>query len=176
MSTLRCVSNGLALLVVCGCGNSLDTPHPTAPSSEVSLSAARQVQTSGQFAALVDFSTLSLTPRGQNCFLQVSGQLVFTGTIEGTAVGRTGALVSAPCAVVATTPPGTFSDVFKSELVFDGTVDGTPAHANLLYMGGVQPGGLIEGRLVFSNGVEGRLEATARVAVGGNYQGQVVVK
>ena len=176
MSTRRCVSTGLALLVVCGCGNSLDTLHPTAPPSAVSASAARQVETSGHFDALVDFSTLTLTPRGQNCFLHVAGRLVFTGTIAGSAVGHTGALVSAPCANVATTPPGTFSDVFKSELVFDGTVDGTPAHANLLYMGGVQPGGLIEGRLVFSNGVEGRLQVTARVAVGGDYRGQVVVK
>ena len=77
---------------------------------------------------------------------------------------------------MATTPPGTFRDVFKSELVFDGTVDGEPAHANLLYMGRVQPGGRIEGRLVFSRGVAGRLEVEARVAVGGEYRGAVVVK
>jgi hypothetical protein len=77
---------------------------------------------------------------------------------------------------VASTPPGTFRDVFKSELVFKGTVDGAPVQANLLYMGGVEPGGAIDGRLVFSNGVAGQLDVKARVAVGGEYRGSVVVK
>ena len=40
-------------------------------------------------------------------------------------------------------------------------------------MGRVQPGGAIEGRLVFSNGVQGVLEVEARVAVGGEYRGFV---
>ncbi|MFN2563900.1 MAG: hypothetical protein ABR499_02655 [Gemmatimonadaceae bacterium] len=116
-----------------------------------------------------------MTPRGRNCLLQVNGRLVFTGTIEGTATGTTRALVFAPCSEVATSPPGTFPDVFKSELRFEGTVDGKPAQANVLYMGRVQPGGQIEGRLVFSKGVAGRLEVDAQVAVGGKYRGSVVV-
>jgi hypothetical protein len=77
---------------------------------------------------------------------------------------------------VAANPPGTFPDVFKSELAFEGTVDGDPAQANVLYMGRVQPGGRIEGRLVFSNGVSGVLDVDARVAVGGEYSGSVVVR
>jgi hypothetical protein len=59
--------------------------------------------------------------------------------------------------------------------VFEGTIDGESAEANLLYMGRVQPRGAIEGRLVFSNGVQGRLEVEAVVAVGGEYRGFVVV-
>jgi hypothetical protein len=106
----------------------------------------------------------------------VDGELVFTGTIEGVARGTTSALVFAPCADVATTPPGTFPDVFKSELEFVGTVDGEEARADVLYMGRVQPGGAIEGRLLFHNGVDGRLEADAVVAVGGTYDGSVVVR
>jgi hypothetical protein len=82
---------------------------------------------------------------------------------------------SSPCSEVATSPPGTFRDVFKSELRFEGTVDGEPARANVLYMGRVQSGGRIEGRLVFSKGVAGRLEVDAQVAVGGEYRGSVVV-
>ena len=54
-------------------------------------------------------------------------------------------------------------------------MDGEPARANLLYMGRVRPGGHISGRLVLSNGVEGRLEVEAQVAVGGEYRGSVVV-
>ena len=183
MNILRVVSAGTAVLIIVGCGDGRDVLAPTAsvaaqnPSADRAPSLARQVQTSGHFDANVDFSTLTLTPRGVNCLLQVDGELVFTGTIEGTATGRTSALVFAPCAMVATTTPGTFRDVFKSELVFHGTVDGEPADANLLYLGGVEPpNGTIDGRLVFSNGVSGRLEATAVVAVGGEYRGSVVVK
>jgi hypothetical protein len=172
MRILRLVATGTALLIVGGCADSRTILDPTPPA----LSSARQIQTSGHFDAIVDFSTLRLTPRGGNCLLQVNGQLVFTGTIEGAATGQTTALVFAPCPDVAASPPGTFRDVFRSELAFEGTVDGQPARANLLYMGRVQPGGQIAGRLVFSNGVAGRLEVEARVAVGGEYGGSVVVR
>jgi hypothetical protein len=43
-------------------------------------------------------------------------------------------------------------------------------------MGRSQPGGHIDGRFVFSNGVAGRLEADAKIAVGGTYQGSLVVQ
>jgi hypothetical protein len=174
MRILRLVATGAALLIVGGCADGRAILDPTAPA--LAASPARQIQTSGHFDAIVDFSTLTLTPRGRNCLLRVNGQLVFTGTIEGVATGQTTALVFAPCSDVATSPPGTFPDVFKSELAFEGTVDGEPARANLLYMGRVQPGGQIAGRLVFSNGVQGRLEVEARVAVGGEYEGSVVVR
>jgi hypothetical protein len=179
MRILRLVATGTALLIIGGCADDRNIVAPTAPAlsvQELSASPARQIQASGHFDAIVDFSTLTLTPRGGNCLLQVNGQLVFTGTIEGTATGQTTALVFAPCADVATTPPGTFRDVFKSELEFEGTVDGEPARANVLYLGGVQPGGQIEGRLVLSNGVAGMLEVDAVVAVGGEYSGSVVVR
>jgi hypothetical protein len=183
MNIVRFVFTGTALLIVCGCGDGRDALTPTTPaftvqaqSAEHSTSAARQVQTSGHFDAMVDFATVTLTPRGRNCLLQVDGTLVFTGTIEGTATAHTSALESAPCADVATNPPGTFSDVFKSEALFVGTVDGTPARANLLYQGRVQQGGHIDARLLFSHGVAGSLVADAVVAVGGTYRGMVVVK
>ena len=180
MKTLRLVATGTFVLIVGGCENGGDTPGPTAPALSapaLAASPARRVDASGDFAAIVDFSTLTLTPRGSNCLLEVEGRLVFTGTIEGTGVGQTSALVFAPCADVAdvNNPPGTFPDVFKSELTFEGTVDGEPAQANVLYMGQVEPGGEIDGRLIFSNGVQGRLDVTARVAVGGEYRGSVVV-
>lgn len=181
MSILRVVVTGTALLIVGGCadGGRIVSPSPTSsvdgrPFHRPAL-AARRVETSGSFDAIVDFATLTLTPRGRNCLLVVRGQLVFSGTIEGPAVGQTSALVFAPCADVAANPPGTFEDVFRSELVFEGTVDGEPASANVLYMGRSQPGGRITGRLVFSNGVQGRLEVDAQLAVGGVYQGSVVV-
>jgi hypothetical protein len=183
MRILRLVATGMALLIIGGCADDRSILDPTAPtfsvhgnSSGLAASPARQIETSGHFDAIVDFSTLTLTPRGRNCLLQVNGQLVFTGTIEGAATGQTTALVFAPCSDVATSPPGTFADVFKSELAFEGTVDGEPARANVLYMGRVQPGGQIAGRLLLSNGVQGRLEVDAVVAVGGEYSGSVVVR
>jgi hypothetical protein len=183
MKIPRFVVAGAALLITSGCADGGTMLDPTAPGSSVQdrspgleASRARKVQASGEFDAIVDFSTLTLTPRGRNCLLQVEGRLNFTGTITGPAVGQTTALVFAPCSAVATTPPGTFRDVFKSELVFDGTVNGKAVEANLLYMGRVQPGGKIEGRLVFSRGIAGRLEAEAEVAVGGTYRGSVVIK
>lgn len=180
MNIHRLVATGTTLLILGACAEGRDVLAPSASSVRAnspapSASGARQVETSGRFDAIVDFSTLTLTPRGSNCLLQVEGQLVFTGTIEGVATGQTSALVFAPCADVATTPPGTYPDVFRSETVFEGTVDGEPARANVLYMGRVQPGGHIEGRLVMSRGVQGRLEVEAQVAVGGEYHGTVVV-
>jgi hypothetical protein len=183
MNISRLVAGGMTLVVVGGCSDGRNIAGPTEPLSlqnspqpAASAAAARRIQASGEFDAFVDFSTLTLTPRGRNCVLQVNGQLVFTGTIEGTATGQTTALVFASCVDVASNPPGTFADRFKSELVFEGTVDGKPATANVLYMGRVQPGGAIEGRLVFSKGVSGRLNADAVVAVGGEYEGSVVLR
>jgi hypothetical protein len=167
---------------MCGGGDS-HLLTPTAPpitSRDVSIepasSAAAPVQTLGHFDAIVDFSTVTLAPKGGNCLLEVSGRIVFSGTIQGTANGRTSALEFAPCSEVATHPPGTFPDVFKSVAVFDGTIAGQPAHSNLLYMGRVAVGGTIDGRFVFSNGVAGEVDVNAIVAVGGEYSGSVVVK
>jgi hypothetical protein len=184
MQILRLVATGTALFVLAGCSDGVTSLDPASSttadqdrSSGVSASHIRRVQASGRFAAVVDFGTLTLRPRGRNCLLQVDGQLNFTGTIVGSAVGQTTALVFASCSEVAANPPGTFGDRFKSELVFDGTVDGTPARANVLYIGRVQPGGRIEGRILFSRGVQGRLNIEeTRVAVGGDYSGSVVIR
>ena len=175
MTILRCASTVATLLVLAACAPDRDVlaPSPSAPS--LAAQPAGSVQSSGHFDALVDFSTVTLTPKGANCLLEVSGQLVFTGTIEGTATGRTSALEFAPCAEVATSPPGTFPDRFKSDAVFEGTVGGQPAKAHLYYMGRVAVGGHIDGRFVFSNGVAGELDVSATVAVGGEYSGRVVV-
>jgi hypothetical protein len=178
MKILPLVAAGTAMLLA-GCDDSRNAPAPTAPSlSAHGTSRSRVIQASGTFDAVVDFSTLTLTPTsdGRNCLLQVNGQLVFTGTIEGTATGQTTALVFAPCADVASNPPGTFPDVFKSELVFEGTVAGDPARANMIYTGRAQPGGQIEAYLLLYNGVLGTLDVDAVLAVGGTYRGPVVVR
>jgi hypothetical protein len=178
MNTLRLVGIGTALLVASACAGGRDALQPTAPSFSVqgAASPSGPIQVSGHFDAIVDFSTVTLTPKGGNCLLEISGRLVFTGTIEGTATGRTSALEFAPCADVAVNPPGTFEDVFKSVATFTGTIAGRPAQSNLLYMGRVQVGGAIDGRFVFSNGVAGELDVKSVVAVGGTYSGSVVVK
>jgi hypothetical protein len=167
----------VVILALVGCADS--TP-PTAPPpgfspSRAATAASTPVETSGTFDAIVDFSTVTLTPKGENCLLTVHGRLVFHGTIEGTANGVTSALEFAPCSDVAVNPPGTFPDVFKSVATFDGFINGQHAQSNLLYAGRVAVGGAIDGRLIFSDGVSGALDANAIVAVGGTYSGSLVV-
>lgn len=182
MKAIRFASIGVILVIVSACANDRGPLRATAPAaiqgptSEFSVASAAPVQTSGHFDAIVDFSTITLTPRGANCLLGVDGRLVFSGTIQGTAVGHTSALEFAPCDQVAINPPGTFEDVFRSVATFDGTIGGQPAHSDLLYMGRVQVGGAIDGRLVFSNGVAGALDVASIVAVGGTYSGSLVVR
>ena len=181
MNILRLVATGTAVLIVGGCdGGGALAPTPGAQLGAVrtpalAVDAAGPVATSGLFDAFVDFSTLTLTPRGSNCLLTVKGQLVFHGTIEGAGTGQTDALVFATCEAVASKPPGTDPDVFHSNLVFSGTVAGEPATANVMYQGRSQPGGHIDGHLIFSNGVSGVLDVSSQVAVGGEYHGSVVV-
>ena len=176
MKILPLLATGTAVLVVSSC-DTRETlaPVASAPSGAVASNTSGPVETAGLFDAFVDFSTLTLTPRGSNCLLQVKGRLVFHGTIEGVGTGQTTALVFATCEQVASLPPGTDPDVFTSELEFVGTVDGEPAQAHALYQGRAQPGGHIDGHLIFSNGISGVLDASAQVAVGGEYQGSVVV-
>ena len=177
MRILPLVAAGAAMLFA-GCDDGRSTPAPTAPSlSAHATSRTRVIQASGTFDAIVDFSTLTLTPTPDgNCLLTVKGRLVFEGTLDGPAVGQTTALVFAPCADVATNPPGTFPDVFKSELVFEGTVNGDPARANVIYTGRSQPGGHIDAYLLLYNGMLGTLEVDAQLAVGGSYRGPLVVR
>ena len=177
MFTIRSVPTVVALLVLVACAPDRDVLAPMASSSRPSLAASPtgSVQASGHFDAFVDFSTVTLTPKGANCLLEISGRLVFTGTIEGTATGRTSALEFATCDKVAMSPPGTYPDRFKSDAVFEGTVAGQPGKAHVYYMGRVAEGGHIDGRLVFSNGIAGELDVSAIVAVGGEYSGALVV-
>ena len=135
--------------------------------------AGARVGVAGDFTVNVDFPTLILTPVGANCLLEVSGELTFTGTLDGVATGRTRALVLAPCAEVAVNPPGTFKDRFRSKLEFAGMVDGHAAIADLTYLGITEVGGAIEALIRLSSGLTGVLKVDAQVAVGGSYRGFV---
>lgn len=166
---------GTVSLISLGCADATMNPMAPEPVRREQTVVPGLTEVSGTYDAVVDFATLSLTPRGRNCRLVVDGMLVFSGAVDGTAIGTTTALVFAPCSEVATTPPGTFRDVFTSELHFVGTVNGEPAEAEGLYQGVTQVGGAIEGHFHFSNGVAGVLDVDAVVAVGGSYEGALVV-
>lgn len=125
---------------------------------------------------VLELSTFSSTPVGSNCELTVSGALLFNdevGTIGGVADGTTTALVFAPCDDATSTPPGTFRDVFQSELTFVGTIDGVPAISDLTYRGKTAVGGEIDAKFIFTNGVVGVLEVDAILGVGGTYEGTI---
>ena len=132
-------------------------------------------EVSGEFDALVDFSTLKLQPVAGGCRLTVSGTLVFSGTLEGSAYGTTTALVFAPCQEVATTPPGTFADVFSFEGTFDGTVAGVPVTGPLRYAGVTYPGGAIDAAITLGGDVPLAARAAATLAVGGSYTGVTLI-
>jgi hypothetical protein len=130
----------------------------------------------GPFDAIIDPATFNLTPQGNHCILEVDGTLVFSGTLVGEARGTTQARIFASCDEVAVNPPGTFRDVFTSELHFTGTVDGVPASADITYQGAVEEGGGIRAQIRLSRGLQGVLQADAVVAVGGSYTGFVIVE
>src|SRR3954462_13831198 len=120
INMLRMACSGMAVVVV-GCagdaGRALMAPTSRPDlATQAAAVAAQPTQVSGTFDAIVDFSTVTLTPKGRNCLLTVEGELRFHGTIEGTAHGTTSALEFGPCSEVAVNPPGTFPDVFH----FDG--------------------------------------------------------
>jgi hypothetical protein len=172
----------LALVIGGACADAGVGGNPLAPDLAIGRSPAREARTarripaSGEFQTFVDFSTLTLTPRGRNCRLEVDGEVRFTGTIEGTGTGHTSALVFAPCADVAAAPPGTYPDVFRSRIEAELSVDGEPARARITYQGRSAPGGAIEGRFLLRGGARGVLDVEARIAVGGTYEGAVVVR
>lgn len=182
MTRTHAVAAALALIVGGACADAGVGGNPLAPdlalerSSERETRTARRIAASGEFQTFVDFTTLTLTPRGRNCQLEVDGEVLFTGTLEGTGTGHTSALVFAPCADVAAAPPGTYPDVFRSRIDAELTIDGEPATARMIYQGRSAPGGAIEGRFLLRGGVRGVLKVEARIAVGGTYEGAVVVR
>lgn len=143
--------------------------------AQAASAAAAPTAATGDFQAILDFETLTATPAGGNCVLEVDGELVFSGTLEGIAPGRSTARVFAPCPDVLANPPGTFPDVFKSEADFDGTVNGEPAQASLVYQGTTEPGGQIDARIRLSGGLHGVSRVDAQLGVGGSYDGFVIV-
>jgi hypothetical protein len=137
----------------------------------------------GTFAAVVDFTSLQLKDGpGGTCVLTVNGTLVFpdpaTGAVEqmnGEAAGTTTALIAAPCAAVATTPPGTFPDVFQFQGSFKGTIGTKSVTADLTYAGVTRVGGEINALITLRGKASGVLRTHAQVAVGGSYSGWVTV-
>lgn len=129
------------------------------------------VRAHGNFTVEIDFSTLSLTPIDENCFLVVEGIVRFSGTLEGIASARTRAIASASCDEVSMLPPGAYEDMFTSAFEFAGKVDGRPIVADLTYRGSTAIGGDIDAVLIPSNGLRGRLSVDAIVAAGGSYKG-----
>lgn len=130
----------------------------------------------GSFEVILDFSTLSLRdgPAG-TCVLTVSAKLVFSGTLNGAAPGRTTALVFGPCSQVAVTPPGTYPDVFRFRGTFTGTLNGTPVAGGLTYAGVTEVGGHIDALIRLSS-TAGQVLARADAVAGqgGTYTATVI--
>jgi hypothetical protein len=177
------VAVAVAVLFGSGCGDGRAVVDPGASEtalrgslSEAPALAGLPTPAAGEFQAEVDFGTLTYHSQGNHCIVQVEGSLSFTGTLVGDAPGMTTARIFASCEEVLANPPGTFPDVFRSELEFDGTVNGLPAQASMVYHGRAAAGGQIDARILLSDGLQGVLHADAQLAVGGSYTGFVIMR
>jgi hypothetical protein len=77
----------------------------------------------------------------------------------------------ASCSEVATTPPGTFADVFAFAGTFAGTVDGAPVEASLRYAGATRAGGEITALMALTRGARALLKVDAMAGQRGGYVG-----
>lgn len=169
------------VLIGSGCG---DAPPVLGPeTSELAArgpapqaAAAAPASATGEFVTVINPETLTTAPAGNNCIAEDQGELVFSGTLEGVAPVRTTARVFAPCADVLANLPGTFPGVFKSVAEFEGAVNGEPAQAGLVFQGKLAVGGQIDGRIRLSGGLRGVVQVDAQLAVGGSYEGFVIVR
>jgi hypothetical protein len=139
-------------------------------------SAAKPVPASGSFVAIIDPGSITLTPVGNNCQLQVEGQIIFSGDLAGTGDALTTALVLAPCSVVAVSPPGSLPDVFSSDIEFEGMLGDAEVTAGIHYHGRAFEGGAIQAMMNFSGDLRGSVKVDGQAAVGGDYSGKIVLK
>lgn len=168
---LRAMRNAGIMTVGLVATLTLVAPASASPASKAAVPA------SGDF--VVDKPVLS-APKdlpGKRCKLIVSGELIFTGTLAGTATGITTAVVQAPCKEAINNPPGAFRDVFRFEGDFTGTVNDTATTGKLTYFGVTAPGGDITAAIhLKSPKAHASLRADATVLVGGSYSGVAKVR
>lgn len=161
----RAALAGLAAILLAGAG----------PAAAHSPSAGGQgaQPAAGTFVAEVDFATLEARDvRGNKCEFTVNGTLVLTGTLDGSAVGTTTAVIFAPCADALANPPGTYLDIFRFEGDFSGDVLGEAVTGPFSYAGVTRVGGDIDATMVLDgDAARAVLRADAQVAVGGTYSG-----
>lgn len=125
----------------------------------------------GEFSADLNPASFTFTPLGSNCVVTASGKLIFSGALDGEAIGSTRVLVFADCGEVLTSPPGTFRDIFRAELSFSGTINNTPVNSvSLVYQGRTAAGGAITGQMRLGNGSLGVLKVEGTAAQGGSYR------
>jgi hypothetical protein len=111
------------------------------------------------------------------CELRVQGELNFTGTLVGIAKGTTIALIDAPCIQAVSQPPGTFSDRFRFDGHYTGSVDRVDGICGKLsYAGTTHPGGAIDATIKLrAGGTLATLRTEgAELGVGGRYHGTAI--
>lgn len=154
---------------------------PTAAGASAAGEVAMPMTVSGTFVTTLDPASLTATPRGSGCLVTAEGVLAFTGDLTGSADAVTEALVRSSCDQVVVNPPGAFPDVFRSDLVLTGTLDGQAVTLAGRWVGTTAEGGAIDSVLVVrgetadGQPVHGALQVDAQVGVGGTWQGRVVV-
>jgi hypothetical protein len=150
---------------------SVQSPPPQGPAPRGNP----RILASGVFVSVPDFVNATLTPQGNHCIVEIGGELTFFGTLEGGATGTSTVRVFAACSEVEL--PGALEavlNVFRSEGVFDGTVDGEQVRADFVYQGRAEEGGRVQARFHFSGGLQGVLHVEGEAGRGGTYEGFVI--
>jgi hypothetical protein len=144
----------------------------SAPPKALASAGNPRILASGTFVSQFDLVTLS--PQGNHCIVQISGDLILSGTLQGTASGSATARIFAPCAELTLESLDDFRSVFRFDGYFVGTVDGEPAQAELVYQGRSEEGGGIDGKIRLSRGLQGVLHVDGQALAGGTYEGFVI--
>lgn len=165
-----CLTSGAAVVVALSApflgGAAAVPPGPPAP---------RPTVATGDFSVAVDLASAQARDlRGDRCELTVDGTLTFTGTLTGAAAGTTTAVISAPCALALSTPPGTYPDRFRFDGELTGSAAGVPVSGPVVYRGVTRTGGAIDATVrLDGDRARAALRADAVVGVGGTYRGVV---
>ena len=102
------------------------------------------------------------TDAGASCIVDLTQGYSFTGALSGAAEIDYRILVRGPCGA----PPGTYEEEWIAHGEFRGKVHGSSVVARFTYLARAHPGGRVEGRMVFGQGLGGEVEVLGNLSDG----------
>lgn len=107
---------------------------------------------------------------GESCVIDLTQPYSVKGSLNGALKVDYRILVAGGCGA----PIGTFDERWIAHGTFTGTLDGASASARFSYTARVEAGGIVEGRVVFGQGLQGKLRIHGNFEDGYlSYEGRV---